>query len=180
MFWKRIYPYNIHICTFVYNIYGYIYIYSIHPFLRTSIFPQDPRDRAAGTCKFPRRRCSVNRVGEMMRFVTKTHGGWPRMKGFFLFQWYVWYIFVCWFFCWHLCLLSYMCSCSFICCSFLFSDFAVFSCMVICFYMYWYILCFVATAEIHMLYQLETRNWVTRFDMIGIDWCRKAVYATNI
>lgn len=26
MFWKRIYPYNIHICTFVYNIYGYIYI----------------------------------------------------------------------------------------------------------------------------------------------------------
>lgn len=77
-------------------------------------------------------------------------------------------------------ILSYMCSCSFIFCSFLFSDFAVFSCMIICFYMCQYILSFVATAEIQMLYQLETRNWVTCFTMIGIDWCRKAVYATNI
>ena len=148
MFWKRIYPYNIHICTFVYNIYGYIYIYSIHPFLRTSIFPQDPRDRAAGTCKFPRRRCSVNRVGEMMRFVTKTHGGWPRMKGFFLFQWYVWYIFVCWFF-----LLTSMFIIIYVFMQFhmLFISFQWFCCV----FMYGYLLLYVL---IYFMFRCYSRN----------------------
>ena len=118
----------------------------------------------------------------MMRFLTKTHF---MTKD----EWILFVSMICLvYFCFliyididiYIYILSYMCSCSFIFCSFLFSDFAVFSCMIICFYMCQYILSFVATAEIQMLYQLETRNWVTCFTMIGIDWCRKAVYATNI
>ena len=180
MFWKRIYPYNIHICTFVYNIYGYIYIQ--YTSLSTYIYFSPG---STWPSRWDLQISTETMLGESSRWddemcKQKHMGDDQGWRDFFCFNdMFGIFLFVD-FFCWHLCLLSYMCSCSFICCSFLFSDFAVFSCMVICFYMYWYILCFVATAEIHMLYQLETRNWVTRFDMIGIDWCRKAVYATNI